>query len=201
MHIKNNYQLEGMGEDDSDGTGVFNGDMGVVLTVDTEEKTLVVFFDDGRTAEYEYAMLEELELAYCLSVHKSQGSEFACVVMPCVGGPPMLLTRNLFYTALTRAKELVVLVGREDVYKRQIPARCSTTIRTAALTTMRIRTARGSTISTCRSRARSCIRSLTRRPTQSSSPAPIATRPTAINAPAARLQNPSCPRRLPAGSA
>ena len=120
MHIKNNYQLEWMGEDDSDGTGVFNGDMGVVLTVDTEEKTLVVFFDDGRTAEYEYAMLEELELAYCLSVHKSQGSEFACVVMPCVGGPPMLLTRNLFYTALTRAKELVVLVGREDAISAMV---------------------------------------------------------------------------------
>ncbi len=120
MHIKNNYQLAWMGEDDSDGTGVFNGDMGVVLTVDTEEKTLVVFFDDGRTAEYEYAMLEELELAYCLSVHKSQGSEFACVVMPCVGGPPMLLTRNLFYTALTRAKELVVLVGREDAISAMV---------------------------------------------------------------------------------
>ena len=120
MHIKNNYQLAWMGEDDSDGTGVFNGDMGIVLTVDTEEKTLAVFFDDGRTAEYEYAMLEELELAYCLSVHKSQGSEFACVVMPCVGGPPMLLTRNLFYTALTRAKELVVLVGREDAISAMV---------------------------------------------------------------------------------
>ena len=65
-------------------------------------------------------MLEELELAYCLSVHKSQGSEFACVVMPCVGGPPMLLTRNLFYTALTRAKELVVLVGREDAISAMV---------------------------------------------------------------------------------
>lgn len=114
MHIKNNYQLEWLDENDTQGQGVFNGDMGIVLSVDSEEKTLVVFFDDGRTAEYEYAMLEELELAYCLSVHKSQGSEFACVVMPCVGGPPMLLTRNLFYTALTRAKQLVVLTGRED---------------------------------------------------------------------------------------
>ena len=69
---------------------------------------------DDRTAIYEYAMQDELELAYCLSVHKSQGSEFNCVVMPVVGGPPMLLTRNLFYTALTRAKKLVVLVGREE---------------------------------------------------------------------------------------
>jgi exodeoxyribonuclease V alpha subunit len=114
MHIKNNYQLEWLDEHGREGEGVFNGDMGIVLSVDPEERTLVVYFDDGRTAEYEFAMLEELELAYCLSVHKSQGSEFACVVMPCVGGPPMLLTRNLFYTALTRAKELVVLVGRED---------------------------------------------------------------------------------------
>ena len=114
MHIKNNYQLEWVDENGREGQGVFNGDMGMVLSVDDEDKTLTVLFDDDRTAMYEYAMLEELELAYCLSVHKSQGSEFACVVMPVVGGPPMLLTRNLFYTALTRAKELVVLVGRED---------------------------------------------------------------------------------------
>ena len=114
MHIKNNYQLEWTGADGREGTGVFNGDMGAVLSVDTEEKAITVLFDDERTAVYEYAMLEELELAYCLSVHKSQGSEFTCVVMPVVGGPPMLLTRNLFYTALTRAKRLVVLVGRED---------------------------------------------------------------------------------------
>ena len=114
MHIKNNYQLEWENANGAEGQGVFNGDMGTVLTVDPEEKELTVLFDDDRTAAYEYAMLEELELAYCLSVHKSQGSEFNCVVMPAVGGPPMLLTRNLFYTALTRAKQLVVLVGRED---------------------------------------------------------------------------------------
>ncbi|MBQ7455709.1 MAG: ATP-dependent RecD-like DNA helicase [Clostridia bacterium] len=114
MHVKNNYQLEWTDAGGVDGTGVFNGDMGVVLAVDAEEKALTVQFDDERTAIYEYALLEELELAYCLSVHKSQGSEFTCVVMPVVGGPPMLLTRNLFYTALTRAKQLVVLVGKEE---------------------------------------------------------------------------------------
>ena len=114
MHIKNNYQLEWQDGKGGEGQGVFNGDMGVVLSVDAEEKELTVLFDDGRSADYDYAMLEELELAYCLSVHKSQGSEFTCVVMPAVGGPPMLLTRNLFYTALTRARQLVVLVGRED---------------------------------------------------------------------------------------
>ena len=114
MHIKNNYQLEWQDGKGGEGQGVFNGDMGVVLSVDAEDKELTVLFDDGRSADYDYAMLEELELAYCLSVHKSQGSEFTCVVMPAVGGPPMLLTRNLFYTALTRARQLVVLVGRED---------------------------------------------------------------------------------------
>ena len=114
MHVKNNYQLEWENVNGGEGQGVFNGDMGTVLAVDDEDKELTVLFDDDRMAVYEYALLEELELAYCLSVHKSQGSEFTCVVMPAVGGPPMLLTRNLFYTALTRAKQLVVLVGRED---------------------------------------------------------------------------------------
>ena len=114
MHIRNNYQLEWQDGKGGEGQGVFNGDMGTVLSVDAEDKELTVLFDDGRSADYDYAMLEELELAYCLSVHKSQGSEFTCVVMPAVGGPPMLLTRNLFYTALTRARQLVVLVGRED---------------------------------------------------------------------------------------
>jgi len=114
MHIKNNYQLEWTDGSGNEGQGVFNGDMGTVVRVDEEDKELTVQFDDERTAVYDYPLLEELELAYCLSVHKSQGSEFTCVVMPAVGGPPMLLTRNLFYTALTRAKRLVVLVGRED---------------------------------------------------------------------------------------
>ena len=76
--------------------------------------TLTVEFDDGRTAVYSSAEMEELELAYCMSVHKSQGSEFACVVLPLVTGPRMLMTRNLLYTAVTRAKKLVVIVGRES---------------------------------------------------------------------------------------
>jgi len=114
MHIRNNYQLEWESPDEGNGKGVFNGDMGIIRSIDTDEKEMTVLFDDGRTAVYDYPLLEEIELAYCLSVHKSQGSEFTCVVMPCVGGPPMLLTRNLFYTALTRARELVVLAGRDD---------------------------------------------------------------------------------------
>ena len=114
MHVKNNYQLSWKLDDGTEGLGVFNGDVGFVDHVDTEERVVTVRYDDERTVEYDYQQLEELELAYCLSVHKSQGSEFPCVVMPVVGGPPRLLTRNLFYTALTRARKLVVLVGKEE---------------------------------------------------------------------------------------
>ena len=105
-----------MGKEGStkEGEGVFNGDVGFISKVDTDDRVVTVRYDDERAVEYDYQQLEELELAYCLSVHKSQGSEFPCVVMPVVGGPPRLLTRNLFYTALTRARKLVVLVGRED---------------------------------------------------------------------------------------
>jgi len=114
MHIKNNYQLAWKGDHGEEGEGVFNGDVGFVTQVDTQDRILTVRYDDERTVEYDYQQLEELELAYCLSVHKSQGSEFPCVVMPVLGGPPRLLTRNLFYTALTRARKLVVLVGKEE---------------------------------------------------------------------------------------
>ena len=114
MHVKNNYQLAWKADDGTDGEGVFNGDVGFISQVDTQDRIITVRYDDERTVEYDYQQLEELELAYCLSVHKSQGSEFPCVVMPVVGGPPKLLTRNLFYTALTRARRLVVLVGREE---------------------------------------------------------------------------------------
>ena len=114
MHIRNNYQLPWKTDGGEEGEGVFNGDVGFVSAVDNQDRIVTVRFDDERTVEYDYQQLEELELAYCLSVHKSQGSEFPCVVMPVLGGPPRLLTRNLFYTALTRARKLVVLVGRED---------------------------------------------------------------------------------------
>ncbi|MBQ7657300.1 MAG: ATP-dependent RecD-like DNA helicase [Clostridia bacterium] len=114
MHVKNNYQLAWKADDGAEGEGVFNGDVGFISKVDTDDRVVTVRYDDERAVEYDYQQLEELELAYCLSVHKSQGSEFPCVVMPVVGGPPRLLTRNLFYTALTRARKLVVLVGRED---------------------------------------------------------------------------------------
>ncbi len=120
MQTKNDYQLEWRRLTPTgweDGQGVFNGDVGFVVDVDTEEHCLTVRFDEDKEAVYASAQFENLDLAYCLSVHKSQGSEFPVVVMPVVGGPPMLLTRNLFYTALTRARSLVVLVGREEVVR------------------------------------------------------------------------------------
>ena len=123
MQTRNDYQIEWRKETATgweDGTGVFNGDVGFITQVDVEEHSLTVLFDEEREVCYQTAQLENLELAYCLSVHKSQGSEFPAVVMPVVGGPPMLLTRNLFYTALTRARALVVLVGREEVVRQMV---------------------------------------------------------------------------------
>lgn len=103
-----------------EGAGIFNGDVGFITELDPEDHTLTVLFDEDREVTYESGDLDNLEPAYCLSVHKSQGSEFPVVVMPVTGGPPMLLTRNLLYTALTRARTLVVLVGTEDVIRRMV---------------------------------------------------------------------------------
>ncbi len=120
MQTRNDYQMEWRRRTRTgweDGTGVFNGDVGFVKWVDSEAHTLTVRFDEGKEAEYTTQQLEDLDLAYCLSVHKSQGSEFPVVILPVVNGPRMLLTRNLFYTALTRAKEMVVLVGQEEIIR------------------------------------------------------------------------------------
>lgn len=115
MHIKNNYQLEWETADGGSGQGVFNGDIGFITEILEEDRMVSVLYDDEKTVVYQYGDLEEVDLAYCLSVHKSQGSEFPAVVMPMVGGPRMLLTRNLLYTGVTRARQLVVLVGRQEV--------------------------------------------------------------------------------------
>ncbi len=122
MQIKNDYQIA-WARDGEEGQGAFNGDIGYVEAVDSEERTLTVRFDDDRVIEYGEADLEALELSYCISVHKSQGSEFDAVVLPLSAGPPVLLTRNLLYTAVTRAKRLVVAVGREDVMRRMVENR------------------------------------------------------------------------------
>ena len=123
MQTRNDYDMEwrrrvNLGWED--GKGVFNGDVGFVTAVDTENHALTVRFDDEKDAEYTGQQLEDLDLAYCLSVHKSQGSEFPVVILPVVYGPMMLLTRNLFYTALTRARKLVVLVGREEIIRQMV---------------------------------------------------------------------------------
>ena len=123
IQTRNNYDLAWHRKTAAgweDGSGIFNGDIGYVIHVDPGEHALLVRFDDDRDVRYESADLDDLNLAYCLSVHKSQGSEFPVIVMPVTGGPPMLLTRNLFYTALTRARELVVLVGTEEVIQAMV---------------------------------------------------------------------------------
>ncbi len=119
MQTKNNYQTEWTRGEDG-GTGVFNGDMGFVTAVDPEEHTVQVTFDDDKVVLYDDDTIDELDLSYCVSVHKSQGSEFPAVVMPVWSMPPLLMTRNLFYTAITRAKKLVVLVGRDASVQRMV---------------------------------------------------------------------------------
>ncbi len=114
MQIKNNYNIKWLIKETGEkGEGVFNGDFGIIQTIDVEEDRVVVLFDDEKLVEYDFNQLDEIELAYAITVHKSQGSEFPVVIMPISWGPPMLLTRNLLYTAVTRAKSLVVLVGME----------------------------------------------------------------------------------------
>ena len=119
MQTKNNYNLEWT-RDEEKGIGVFNGDIGFITAVDTEDKTITVAFDDGRVSEYDQEAMEDIDLAYCMSVHKSQGSEFKAIVLVLFSGPPMLMTRNLLYTAVTRAKKLVVIVGREECISQMV---------------------------------------------------------------------------------
>jgi exodeoxyribonuclease V alpha subunit len=114
MQTKNNYDLEWDRDDGTTGTGVFNGDIGTVERINPGAENLEIRFDD-RHVVYEFNLLEELEMAYAITVHKSQGCEYPIVVLPLGTTPPMLLSRNLFYTAVTRAQNMVVLVGRESV--------------------------------------------------------------------------------------
>ncbi len=119
MQTTNNYEREWV-KDSERGTGVFNGDIGTITHIDGAINELVVTFEDGRVARYTKADLSEIVLSYAITIHKSQGSEFDCVIIPVLSGPPMLLTRNLLYTAVTRAKRMVVLVGSELCIKRMV---------------------------------------------------------------------------------
>ena len=121
MQIKNNYQLEwetrgknGIAVDR--GMGVFNGDMGVIDNINFYTEKVTVKFDDDRYVEYPFKQIDELELAYAVTVHKSQGSEYPAVVIPLLSGPRMLMNRNILYTAVTRAKKCVCIVGTEEVF-------------------------------------------------------------------------------------
>ncbi len=122
MQTKNNYDIEwesGNGIDQTVGNGVFNGDIGTIVFIDSAEGEMTVAFDD-KEAAYTGDMLDELEHAWAVTVHKSQGSEYPFVIIPMYNAPPLLLTRNLLYTAVTRARRMVILVGREDIVRTMV---------------------------------------------------------------------------------
>lgn len=125
MQVKNNYQLEweirskyGLAIDK--GMGIFNGDTGIIKSISAYQEIMAVEFDEGRTVEYSFKQLDELELAYAITIHKSQGSEYPAVVIPLLTGPRMLMNRNLLYTAVTRAKKCVTLVGNDATFQGMI---------------------------------------------------------------------------------
>lgn len=125
MQTKNNYQLEWeirtkFGLTVDKGMGIFNGDMGIIIEINDFAETMTVEFDEGRKVEYSYKLLDELELAYAITIHKSQGSEYPAVVIPLLNGPSMLMNRNLLYTAVTRARKCVTLVGNDATFNQMI---------------------------------------------------------------------------------
>ena len=125
MQIKNNYQMKwkkinAFGDTYEEGEGVFNGDSGVIRTISTLTETVTVEFEEGKMAEYDFSDMEELELAYAITIHKSQGSEYPAVILPLLSGPKMLFNRNLLYTAVTRAKKCVTIVGSRQMVDQMI---------------------------------------------------------------------------------
>ena len=125
MQVKNNYQLEweilGRYKIPVDkGVGVVNGDTGIMTEINEFAETATVEFEDGRFAMYSFKQLEELELAYAITIHKSQGSEYPAVILPLLSGPQMLLNRNLLNTAVTRARKCVTGVGKEETFAEMI---------------------------------------------------------------------------------
>ncbi|MBR2849450.1 MAG: ATP-dependent RecD-like DNA helicase [Clostridia bacterium] len=120
MQTRNNYDIVWTREyDGKEGNGIFNGDIGIIESIEVAEQEMTVIFDDRRVV-YDFSLLEDLEHAYAITVHKSQGSEYPMVVMPMCTASQMLHTRNLFYTAVTRAQSMVILVGREDIIKEMV---------------------------------------------------------------------------------
>ena len=121
MQIKNDYQLDWTKKNDrgmaiEQGSGVFNGDTGIVMEIVPFNKSMTVRFEDGRYVEYSFDDLDELELAYSITVHKAQGSEYPAVIIPMYVGPRMLMNRNILYTAITRARKCVCIIGEEQVF-------------------------------------------------------------------------------------
>ena len=120
IHTVNNYQMEWLSPDGLSGTGVFNGDIGYIIEVNKSAPSLKVEFDDGKIATYKQENLDEIALAYAISIHKSQGSEFPAVIIMVSGGNPFLMTRNLLYTAITRAKQIVVIEGSKESLAKMV---------------------------------------------------------------------------------
>ena len=122
MQVKNNYDIywEKHKEKFEYGSGIFNGEFGTIVNINEEEKQLQVLYDDDKNAWYSFQDLEQIEHAYAITVHKSQGSEFDVVILPITASAPMLLTRNLLYTAITRAKKLLIVIGPVNVIDRMI---------------------------------------------------------------------------------
>ncbi len=119
MQTENDYNIEWT-KNSENGKGIFNGDMGIIKTIDKFHKVIAINFDDGRNCNYTYDQMSRITLSYAITVHKSQGSEFPCVIMPVYKCAPQLMTRNLFYTAVTRAKSLVVLVGMAEASEEMV---------------------------------------------------------------------------------
>jgi len=120
MQVKNNYDIYWEKSNKENGTGIFNGELGIIKKIDEVTKQIEIYFDDEKTAWYEYNQLEQIEHSYCVTIHKSQGSEFDVVILCLPPAAPMLLTRNLLYTGITRAKKLLIVLGSKRIVEYMV---------------------------------------------------------------------------------
>ena len=122
MQVKNNYEIYWERRDGKkeDGKGVFNGEIGTILDIDDDEKVVTIKFDDEKLVWYQFSELEQIEHSYAITIHKAQGSEFDVVIIVAPRTTPFLLTRNLLYTGITRAKELLIIIGGNDTISYMI---------------------------------------------------------------------------------